>query len=275
MNEQQWNDILRTAQCVKNGLGPEFGVIVADHHKVLYYEPGINLNHGLTVGSNYKLGSITDRVIKSGQRVVDKVGAELYGVPYIGMGSPLRDDQGHIIGCLAVFQPTTTQEIVLENSKRLAEASTIISETTDGLSASSQQLAATATNLAGQADNINENVQQTDIVLKLIKDVAAQTHLLGLNAAIEAARAGDAGRGFNVVAEEIRKLAARSNNSVKEIAEILTTVRNAVNDLTDQTHQIAAVSEEQSASIEEINASISEISTMSDQLKELADQLIK
>ncbi|SHK12118.1 methyl-accepting chemotaxis protein [Desulforamulus aeronauticus] len=151
----------------------------------------------------------------------------------------------------------------------------VIAQTTSGLTAASEQLAASATNLSGQADSISNNVKKTDVILNLIKDVAAQTHLLGLNAAIEAARAGDQGKGFNVVAEEIRKLAARTTGSVKEITDTLTMIRTAIDELGEQIHQIAAVSEEQTASVEEISASVGEIFHMSKALYQIAEQLNK
>ena len=66
-------------------------------------------------------------------------------------------------------QPTTTQEALLEDAKKLETSMDTISQTTTNLSAASQQLAATASNLSGQADAINENVQKTDVVLNLIK----------------------------------------------------------------------------------------------------------
>jgi len=63
----------------------------------------------------------------------------------------------------------------------------------------------------------------------MIKNVAAQSNLLGLNAAIEASRVGDVGRGFSVVTEEIRKLATSSTASIKEIDAIINTVQTDSN----------------------------------------------
>ena len=100
-------------------------------------------------------------------------------------------------------------------SERVDETSSAIGTLADEVGQASQQ----AETLANQAQDIGK-------VLEVIRSVAEQTNLLALNAAIEAARAGEAGRGFAVVADEVRSLAQRTQSSTREIEELVSAIQN-------------------------------------------------
>jgi uncharacterized protein YoxC len=213
------------------------------------------------------------KAFKSGETVIEIIPEEVFGFPFHSVSIPIKDDSKRVIGTISVGKSLATQNEILKASETLAGSLAQISATVGSISAGIQDVAVSSSEILSHVKTAYEENKKADKILRFIQDITNQTNLLGLNAAIEAARAGEAGRGFNIIANEIRKLSQSSKESISGINEFLKIIQNAMADIKQRVESVNSFFQEQVAGIEEISAAIQELSTMADHLKQISAKM--
>lgn len=165
------------------------------------------------------------------------------------------------------------QKLKLKNmSNTLVESFSQISATMEELAASSISVMSNQETLNHEIVNVKNISTQINSILNSIKEIADQTKMLGLNAAIEAARAGDAGRGFAVVATEIRNLSQNSKETALQIVKLTDEIQKSVKKTLDVSDSTMLNTEQQSAAIQQTTASIEEVLALTNELNQMANE---
>ncbi|MDW8802880.1 PocR ligand-binding domain-containing protein [Clostridium sp. A1-XYC3] len=156
-------------------------------------------------------------------------------------------------------------------SHTLSENFNQISAAMEELTSSSVEVTNNQHMLSREINLVKDISMDINTILDSIKRIADKTNMLGLNAAIEAARAGDAGRGFSVVATEIRKLSQNSKETVLTISELTNKIHQSLDKTIESSNSTLETTEQQRLAIEETNNSLQQLVVLSDELGKLAD----
>ena len=216
-----------------------------------------------------EMSSTISRVVAAAGEVAAAAGNLNCTADQMAHGIELVAAQAGTIACASEEMAGTSNEIArncsdaADGSRRANETAmagaAVVTETVMMMSRIAEQVESSSTSIAG----LGVRSDQIGAIVGTIEDIADQTNLLALNAAIEAARAGEQGRGFAVVADEVRALAERTTKATKEISGMIKAIQ----------HETKAAVEAMEQGVLEVNAGTAEATKSCDALAEILDQI--
>lgn len=242
----------------------------------LAYMPGKTIDLKRKRGDKIEPGTAAYQCVSERRRIIKEFSSEQsrYGIPYLANALPIFEEDGSVAGCVVTVEDITTQSILRETAEMLSNSSQQISTAIQSINSQVEEIAASSEVLRNSTGEAVKKITDTEQVVSFIQQVARQTNLLGLNAAIEAARVGDLGRGFNVVAEEVRKLAVSSAESAKQIQEVLGVINKTIVDIDSHTNILGETIQGQASSMQEIAASSEELAAMAQKIETIARDIM-
>jgi len=196
---------------------------------------------------------------------------------YIKLNAELRTI-GDVSKGLKLIQGETTELIddlgnILKATDATSELATSSLQKLENILNKMQQLDQEIQDTSVSINSLNDMSKEISSVVELIKDIADQTNLLALNAAIEAARAGEHGRGFAVVADEVRKLAERTQKATSEINVSINTMKQETNAIVEKSESMTEVSNNVSSAVVEFKEGMIQLDQDSQDTADLTENM--
>lgn len=188
-------------------------------------------------------------------------------------GKALRDETGfpiRVAGTIRNIQEQKMKEqLAIELESKVVDLTQSIKEMVEGvtaINAQAQDVAHMQEESNQAALRLQEAANETKVVSDFIRGIADETNLLGLNASIEAARVGEQGKGFGVVAEHVRSLANNSKDATTTIEKSLQNMDNSIKQILEQMNQLSELVQSQAALTEQVNSAVEEINHMGESI---------
>ncbi|AWB43056.1 chemotaxis protein [Paenibacillus sp. CAA11] len=264
--------VIAAMPVVEQLLQEDATVTIYDREKILYV---LRNPSGLKPGAPLLERSRNFGDLKNGrEKTVLYYPPEVFGLPLNSLQVPIMDEQNEVIGVINVTYNLENQQNLQRLMNQSEEIIGRLVDSVQHVAAHSEELNSTTDEMLHNTKRAVENSSNVTEVASFIREISEQTNLLGLNAAIEAARVGEAGAGFGVVAKEIRKMSVDTKEATTRIEDSLKSVKTSMHLMETELSEIAASSHEQALLVTSFMEAIEQLNTTNKELKEFVEKFI-
>lgn len=266
--EKILESLIDTAPIIKGLYGVNTVIAIWDKEQCIYCSYGKDKKSPIKVGDKFDINFIEkigayDTIFVSKQPFTTILNKTEHGSDSRVVMLPVVNEKNDVVGLLNLSTNTEgfikTKNITIELENSLQETNSNLSQITNSAVELSEKLNYMIENTKITEKLINESNEATT----LIQNMSKQSNLLGLNAAIESSRAGEYGKGFSVVAGEMRKLASTSRDSSKKISTSLAEMSSNMKTIINTINDLGQIATNEAASLEELSATVEQISQSS------------
>lgn len=270
------DSLLKTLPFFTQTLREKVNLVVYDHAKVLYFVQTRGFSLEQKVGDPLipqfqNFGAL----INGREPSLVHIDEKLYGFPMDTINIPITNASNEVVAVLCATYDQSNQHqlnAVVDDNQHISNE---LLDMVQHVAAHAEELQAASEQILQNSKLAVENSGRISKVSGLIREISEQTNLLGLNAAIEAARVGEAGAGFGVVATEVRKLSVNSREATTGIEVALKEVQESIRKMEREISQISASAAEQASLVEAFTQVIERLHLSSNKMQGVSGNLIK
>lgn len=254
-------------------MGEDAGITISNTEEYLYVQGTDKLKINFKAGDRIPPNCAADVCLKKKEVLDIIIPKEVFGFPVRTIAIPVFNDFGEIEGTMVVSASIDKINRLTELTGSVSEALTVINQNVKEMQNGFLQINKENEKIAVSLEQTKEDYKKTDDIFSFVNGVIRQTNFLGLNASIEAARAGQAGQGFAVVASKITSLSNSTKKSLIEIDEVLGTIQSSIADILERVQSSNELLDQQIKGVDSIESAIETINKNVKLLDEMAKKL--
>lgn len=249
--------------CLKDFLCTDFMLALTNGQKFLGFWQKGKMNAPIKIGDIIKKDDPTLETFRTGKIIDKTLPADIHGFPFRSLTVPIKNKSNKIVGTINYGVSLEVRETVKNIQQQISKDVQNSIGNLKSISDFVNEVSNETKSITQIFNNIIETTTHIETVTKEISNISSQTNVLAMNASIEASHAGEFGKGFAIVAQEMKNLSTTTKISSNKILEILKDLSNGVTDVSSDLNSLIELVKKQQFLTKEIESNIQNIQSLS------------